>query len=238
MIAMPGPSSILRELHRLHRHAEDLRTQINRGPQTIKAHQEKTAKLEELLHQAQGSIKKLKVSLHDKEVSLKAQQQVVAKHEKQLNEATSRKEYDALRAEIENDKKACSKIEDEMLVVMEEIETRNLQIPEYEKGVKKGKEDTARVIDDIQTRRNEFTDRLNEALKSIHEVEVSLPDDVKALYDRLVAARGDSAMSSVQGRTCSSCYTEITAQNQNELMQEKLVLCKNCGRILYLLEGG
>ncbi len=235
---MPGPSSILRELHRLHRHAEDLRTQINRGPQTIKAHQEKTAKLEELLHQAQGSIKKLKVSLHDKEVSLKAQQQVVAKHEKQLNEATSRKEYDALRAEIENDKKACSKIEDEMLVVMEEIETRNLQIPEYEKGVKKGKEDTARVIDDIQTRRNEFTDRLNEALKSIHEVEVSLPDDVKALYDRLVAARGDSAMSSVQGRTCSSCYTEITAQNQNELMQEKLVLCKNCGRILYLLEGG
>ncbi len=234
---MPGPSSILRELHRLHRHAEDLRTQINRGPQTIKAHQEKTAKLEELLHQAQGSIKKLKVSLHDKEVSLKAQQQVVAKHEKQLNEATSRKEYDALRAEIENDKKACSKIEDEMLVVMEELETRNLQIPEYEKGVKKGKEDTARVIDDIQTRRNEFTDRLNEALKSIHEVEVSLPDDVKALYDRLVAARGDSAMSSVQGRTCSSCYTEITAQNQNELMQEKLVLCKNCGRILYLLEG-
>jgi hypothetical protein len=234
---MPGPSSILRELHRLHRHAEDLRTQINRGPQTIKAHQEKTAKLEELLHQAQDSIKKLKVSLHEKEVSLKSQQQVVAKHEKQLNEATSRKEYDALRVEIESDKKACSKIEDEMLVVMEEIETRNLQIPEYEKGVKKGKEDTARVIDDIQTRRNEFTDRLNEALKSIREAEVSLPDDVKALYARLVAAKGDSAMSSVQGRTCSACYTEITAQSQNDLMQEKLVLCKNCGRILYLTEG-
>src|SRR5713226_2169938 len=234
---MPGPATILRELHRLHRHAEDLRTQINRGPQTIKAHQEKTAKLEELLHQAQDSIKKLKVSLHDKEVSLKSQQQVVAKHEKQLNEATSRKEYDALRAEIENDKKACSKIEDEMLVVMEELETRNLQIPEYEKGVKKGKEDTARVIDDIQTRRNDFTDRLNETLKSIREVETSLPDDVRAMYDRLVAVKGDSAMSSVQGRTCTTCYTEITAQNQNDLMQEKLVLCKNCGRILYLPEG-
>src|SRR5262249_17352432 len=122
--------------------------QINRGPQTIKAHQEKTAKHEELLHQAQDSIKKLKVTLHEKEVSLKAQQQVVAKHEKQLNEVTSRKEYDALRSEIENDKKGCTKIEDEMLVVMEEIEIRNLQIPEYEKAVKKGKEDTARVMDD------------------------------------------------------------------------------------------
>jgi predicted nucleic acid-binding Zn-ribbon protein len=234
---MPGPATTLRELHRLHKHAEDLRTQINRGPQTIKAHQEKTAKQEELLHQAQDSIKKLKIALHEKEVSLKAQQQVVAKHEKQLNEVTSRKEYDALRSEIENDRKACTKIEDEMLVVMEEIETRNLQIPEYEKAVKKGKEDTARVIDDVQTRRNQFTDLLNEALKSIREVEVSLPEDVKALYDRLVAAKGDSAMSSVQGRTCSACYTEITAQNHNDLLQEKLVLCKSCGRILYLPEG-
>src|SRR5260370_773494 len=43
---MPGPAAILRELHRLHRHAEDLRTQINRGPQTVKAHQDKTAKQE------------------------------------------------------------------------------------------------------------------------------------------------------------------------------------------------
>ena len=234
---MPGPAAILRELHRLHRHAEDLRSQINRGPQTIKAHQDKTAKQEELLQQAQESIKKLKISLHEKEVTLKSQHQVIAKHEKQLNEASSRKEYDTLRVEIESDKKVCSKIEDGILEVMSEIETRAAQIPEYEKAVNKGKEDTARIISDIQTRRNEFTDRLNETLKSIHEVEAGLPEDVRALYDRLVAAKGDSAMASVQDRTCSACYTEITAQSQNDLLQERLVLCKNCGRILYLPEG-
>jgi uncharacterized protein len=234
---MPGPAGVLRELHRLHRHAQDLRTQIDRGPQTIKAHQDKTAKQEELLQQAQESIKKLKVALHEKEVSLKSQQQVAAKHEKQLNEVSSRKEYDALRTEIENDKKVCTKIEDEMLDIMAEVETRALQIPEYEKAVKKAKEDKARVIDDVQTRRNELTDRLNEALKSIQQVETSLPDDVRALYSRLVAAKGDSAMSAVHDRTCSACYTEITAQSQNDLMQERLVLCKNCGRILYLPEG-
>ncbi len=234
---MPGPAAILRELHRLHRHAEDLRSQINRGPQTIKAHQDKTAKQEELLQQAQESIKKLKISLHEKEVSLKSQHQVVAKHEKQLNEASSRKEYDTLRVEIESDKKVCSKIEDAILEVMSEMETRAAQIPEYEKAVHKAKEDTARIISDIQTRRNEFTDRLNETLKSIHEVEAGLPEDVRALYDRLVAAKGDSAMASVVDRTCSACYTEITAQSQNDLLQERLVFCKNCGRILYLPEG-
>src|SRR5439155_20097137 len=124
-----------------------------------------------------------------------------------------------------------------ILEVMSEIETRAAQVPEYEKAVHKAKEDTARIISDIQTRRNEFTDRLNEALKSIREVEAGLPEDVRALYDRLVAAKGDSAMASVQDRTCSACYTEITAQSQNDLLQERLVLCKNCGRILYLPEG-
>jgi len=77
---MPGPAAILKELHRLHRHAEDLRTQINRGPQTVKAHHDKTAKQEELLQQAQESIKKLKINLHEKEVSLKSQHQVIANH--------------------------------------------------------------------------------------------------------------------------------------------------------------
>ena len=70
-----------------------------------------------------------------------------------------------------------------------------------------------------------------------HRGEAGLPEDVRALYDRLVAAKGDSAMASVQDRTCSACYTEITAQSQNDLLQERLVFCKNCGRILYLAEA-
>ena len=59
----------------------------------------------------------------------------------------------------------------------------------------------------------------------------------RGMYDRLVAVKGDRAMSLVQDRTCTACYTEITAQNQNDLLQERLVLCKNCGRILYLAES-
>src|SRR2546429_9833383 len=104
---------------------------------------------------------------------------------------------------------------------------------EKKRAKNRGKENPPRPTNADKTRRNEFTDRLNETLKSIHQVEASLPEDVKALYDRLVAAKGDSAMASVQDRTCSACYTEITAQSQNDLLQERLVFCKNCGRTLY-----
>jgi uncharacterized protein len=233
---MPGPGQILRELHRLHKHAKDLRTEIDRGPHLLKAHQTKAAKQEDALREAQESIKKFKVAMHEKEGNLKAKEQQIGKHEQQLNQATSKKEYDALRSEVDNDRKAVRKIEDEILDVMGEIESRTIQLPELERSVQRAKEEAVRATSDIQSRRDEFTDRLNEVHKQLQEVEASLPEDIRAQYERLLATRGEDAMSAVHGRTCTACYTEITAQNMQDLAQGQFILCKNCGRILYLPE--
>src|SRR5919202_130820 len=100
---MAGPAAILRELHRLRRHARDLQAEIDRGPRALKAQQDKVARQEEALREAQEVIKRLKVETHDKELTLRGKQQQIAKHERQLNEATSKKEYDALQAEINAD---------------------------------------------------------------------------------------------------------------------------------------
>jgi predicted nucleic acid-binding Zn-ribbon protein len=43
-------------------------------------------------------------------------------------------------------------------------------------------------------------------------------------------------MAEVQNRTCMACYTEITAQALNNLSIGQFILCKNCGRALYLPE--
>ncbi len=233
---MAGHGKTLRELHRLHKHAKDLRTEIDRGPHLLKAHQAKAAKQEDALREAQESIKKFKVAMHEKEVTLKDKELQIAKHEKQLNEATSKKEYDALRAEVDADRRAVTKIEDEILDVMGEIESRAIQLPELERAVQRAKEEAVRAVSEIQSRRNEFTDRLNEVHQSLREVEGSLPEDIRAQYERLLASRGEDAMSAVHNRTCTACYTEITAQNMQDLSQGQFILCKNCGRILYLPE--
>src|SRR5438445_553272 len=94
---MPGPAAILRELHRLRRHARDLQTEIDRGPRLFKAQQTKAARQEELLKETQELIKKLKVKNHDKEGELKVRQEQLIKHQRQLNIAASKKEYDALQ---------------------------------------------------------------------------------------------------------------------------------------------
>lgn len=233
---MTRPAAIMRELHRLQTHAKDLRTEIDRGPKTLKLHQEKLAKQEEQTREVHESLKRVKVAIHEKEVSLKSKQQAIDKHERQLNEAGSKKEYDALKAEIASDKRISQQLEDQILESMEDLDRRTAQLPEVDRALDKAKKDLAQLIEDIQNRRQGLVERLNDVLKQLKDVAATLPPDVQVQYERLATAHGDDALSSVNGRTCKACYTEITAQCFNNLMQGQYVACKSCGRILYLPE--
>jgi predicted nucleic acid-binding Zn-ribbon protein len=88
----------------------------------------------------------------------------------------------------------------------------------------------------MQERLAGFQAQLAEAQQQLKEKEEAIPADVCTAYQRIVAAKGPDALAPVQGRTCAACYTEITAQQYNELQQEFFVQCKSCGRILYLPE--
>ena len=229
-------ATIFRELHRLRRHAKDLQDQVERGPRVLKAHQVKVGKQEEALHEAQEALKKLKVANHEKEVSLKVTHQQIAKYEEQRNKATTRKEYDTLQAEIATSRQAGRKIEDDILDGMAKIEEQAAQIPEAEKALQQARQDYADFERQTQERLAGQRELHAQALAKIKEVEASLPADVRPVYERLVHARGEEALAAVQGQTCSACYTGITAQQYNDLLSGRLVLCKACGRILYLPE--
>lgn len=233
---MTGPAATLREAHRLRRHAKDLQAEIDRGPRLLKAQQAKIVKQEEALRQGQETLKKQKVKMHEKEVTLKTAQQQITKYEEQRNKATSKKEYDAFQAEIASTKKQILKIEDEILEVMSAVDEKAALIPELEKGVKQAKEELSQFEKTSQARAAGLTEQLQQAQKELAEVEAVLAPDVRTQYLRLVNARGEDALSAVQGRTCQACYTEITAQSSNELMQGMFVACNSCGRILYLPE--
>jgi len=63
-----------------------------------------------------------------------------------------------------------------------------------------------------------------------------VPPGVRAQYDRIVKAMGVDGFAAVRDRTCQACRTEITAQHRNELLAGAFLLCKSCGRVLYLPE--
>jgi predicted nucleic acid-binding Zn-ribbon protein len=233
---MSGPAVLFREIHRLRRFARDLQEQIDRLPRQQKAQQAKVARQEEIQRQTQDAIKHLKVEIHGKEVALKSTHTQIAKYEKQLNEAGSKKEYDALQHEINDAKAACDRLEEEIFTGMTESEEKTAQLPELEKAVKQAKDEYAKFESGMQERLTGYQAQLTETRKQLQEQEAALPANLRTGYERNVAAQGPDALSAVQGQTCAACYTEITAQQYNELQQEMFVLCRSCGRILYLPE--
>lgn len=231
---MAATADLIRELHRLHRLIRDLKTEIADAPKLRKMQQGKLTRTETNLHDAQETIKHLKVEAHEKEVSLKATHQLIAKHEKQRNEAGAKKEYDALQSEINQERKNCATLEDEILALMAQIEEKATGIPALEKAVQQSRNDLANFENDSQERVGRLTAELQNAQAQLAEAEKNIPSDLRAIYDRLIQAHGADGLAAVKDKTCTSCYKTITVQQQKELEAGNLVVCKSCGRALYL----
>ncbi|HLW67548.1 MAG TPA: hypothetical protein VKS79_19690 [Gemmataceae bacterium] len=231
---MAETANLIRELHRLHRHIRDLKTEIDDAPKMLKTQQGKLNRAETNLREAQDAIKHLKVEAHEKEVTLKATHQTIAKHEKQRNEAGDKKQYDALQTEITQERKNCATLEDEILTLLSQVEEQTIGLPPLEKAVQQAKSDVANFEKNSQERVARLTADLRIAQAQLIEAEKNIPGDLRTNYDRLVQAYGADALAAVKDKTCTSCYKTITVQQQRELEGGSLVVCKSCGRALYL----
>jgi predicted nucleic acid-binding Zn-ribbon protein len=233
---MAGPALILREIHRLRAHAQDLQSRIDLAPKKLTAQQSAVAKCEEELRQGQDAIKKLKVGIHEHEVSVKSVHQQIKRHEQQLNDITSKKEYDALKAEIGSELAKIGKLEDEALEAMSELEERTARLPALEAAVQEAKAEYAEFERDYQARVDSWVQQRDEVVRQIAEAEATLPSNIRQHYDRIIKAMGADALAAVEGKNCTACYTEITAQLAHNLQMQQFVMCRSCGRILYLKE--
>jgi predicted nucleic acid-binding Zn-ribbon protein len=237
---MSTPAVLFREVHRLRRYIHELQEQLARAPRQLQAQKNKVARQEELQREGQEHLKKLKVSIHEKEVSLKSTHGLIAKHLKQMETASEKKEYDALQLEIKQERELANRLEDEILAAMAETEERTAKLPELEQNVQKARREFAEWEKGAGERQANLESQLSGAQAQLTEAEAQLEAQLPKLdlgkYQRVANAMGPDALSAVRGRTCEACSTEITAQMHNDLLMGNFVMCKACGRILYLPE--
>jgi predicted nucleic acid-binding Zn-ribbon protein len=233
---MSDAIATLRELHRLRRHIAGLQEEIKRVPLRIKAQQAKLARQEEELKTAHDALNHVKVNVRQTEGTLKQTHQQIKKWEDQLRLISSKKEYDALQHEIADARKKCGELEDAILEGMTQTEEKTIRIPELEKTLKTGKEELAQFETTSKERVATLAEELQRTQAQLKEVEATLPADLRPQYERLVASRGEDALALARNNTCSACHSGLTEQQRNDLLSGRLVLCKACGRIVYLAD--
>jgi len=234
---MSGPADLFREIHRLRKFAQEMQDFLDRAPRLLQTQKAKVARQEQIHKDEVEAIKKLKVGIHEKEGLLKSAFNQIARYQQQINDVSGKKEFEALQHEIAAARATCQKLEDEILASIGETEEHSAKVPELQKAVDKMRQEAAHFEKTQAERKIEQTAQLQETLARLKEVEQQIPEQYLELYNRIVNAMGADGLAALnpESRTCSNCFTTVTAQKYNELVQKAFYIC-NCGRILYLPE--
>ncbi|MFA5094615.1 MAG: C4-type zinc ribbon domain-containing protein [Candidatus Omnitrophota bacterium] len=200
---------------------EDLEVRRDEEQAAVKAIEEKT--------------KANQVKRKQRELDLQAKEENIKKLQTQLYQLKTNKEYQSMQQEIEGQKADKSRIEDDILVLMEESEFLS---KEMEKEKSLFTEADKHLGDDRKKIESEVTSLDNEiAALSTRRGELAALVDHKVLghYDKVLSGRDGLAIVPVKNKACQGCFMNLPPQVINEIkMGDKIITCESCARILYI----
>ena len=158
----------------------------------------------------------------------------VGKYKRQLNEVKTNKEYTSLLKEIEESQRKVDTLEETIIAEMlaaddveEEIKGALHRQGQDEESLKKEK----LVLDE---KMKEAEAKFATLSKDREALLPRIPREQMALYEAILQKKGGTALSPVTGDFCAMCHMRVRPQMLNEIRDKvKVILCENCGRILY-----
>ncbi len=206
-------------------------------PETIKsredAFKEKSADLKKL----EDDLKALQLKRKEKEGELEAKEGSIRKYQQQLNQVKTNKEYSALQEEIGRVKADNSIIEEDILKLFDALDAENKKITKEKEFLKseeaKFNEEKKILAEDEARVKKEL-----EALKPRRdELSAKVDKNILKKYERIIKSKDGLAVVTIANEACQGCHRILPPQVTNEVkMNNELVFCDNCARILYLEE--
>jgi predicted nucleic acid-binding Zn-ribbon protein len=171
------------------------------------------------------------------DTDIRSNQERVKKREEQLRACTTNKEYQAILKEIDEIKKASSRIDDDTIACLEKIDAAENGIKEKEAEYASKAEDINRQTAELEAEANVKRQSLDEIL-SVRQslIEKIVPALFKDYEFTKSQARG-LAIVEVKECICSGCHMNIPPQMYNELHRgDELRICPHCHRMLYVIQ--
>jgi predicted nucleic acid-binding Zn-ribbon protein len=159
----------------------------------------------------------------------------IQKSQEKLRAVKTNKEYQSSLKEIDDIKAANSQVEDQMLELLEKIETAEKAIEDrklhYNRIVEESNQEKASIEKDAEQREEnlvELESRRVAVAAGLDAGLLNIFDQVKAKQDNQVA------IVAVRNAVCQGCNMNIPPQVYNELQRcDSLRYCPSCFRIIY-----
>ena len=233
-MSTPTIPQLLREAHRLRRHLRELKSEIDLGPRVHKIQEQKLTAAKQAHADAHAHIQKLKLKIRDDEGTLKQVNVQLAKFEKQLNDATSPKEFEGKNSEIRQAKEKGAATEEAILQLREELEQKTADLPNVDRRWADAQAEFEQYKIDAKERLEQLQADQKASVAALATADAGFPPPVKPLYERLIKAYGPDGLAAISGKVCGQCRVGISDQARGDVAAGKFVCCSTCGRALYL----
>jgi predicted nucleic acid-binding Zn-ribbon protein len=158
----------------------------------------------------------------------------IAKSKEKLSSVKTNKEYQALLKEIEDLKTVNSRIEDQMLEILEQIDKAEMRLSEKNQGFESAKIRVADEKADITKAAEEDRTRLAGLQVDFQKVLDTVNPDILKAFTSVRSRIGNLAIAKVEDAVCAGCHMNIPPQMYNDLQRfESLMYCPQCQRIIY-----
>jgi len=216
----------------------DRRVILETSPPRIAAIDREINGLEKRIQEAEEAIdkwKREKVRLDD-EVKLDTLE--IEKKKNELNSCGTNEAYRAKIHEIDFLKKKIDKAEERILEILDRTEETRREVDEIQRKLNEEKD----VMLAERQKLVAAMDRAKEELETLESEKLDVLPNLSArtrkLYERILAAKGDSAVANLIDDICQGCHSRVPPQKSHEVRRnDSLITCEVCSRILVHYEN-
>jgi len=168
------------------------------------------------------------------ELDVEAQQERIAKYSGQQLLTKKNEEYRALAHEIETCKGVISKLEDQILELMERADAAAKEVAAALKLAAEAKKDVDAEVAELGKREENFKVKLAELQSNRKELAAAVEEGALARYERLLRSKGENVIVGIQHSACGGCHMRLPTQVMVACQsQSEINACPHCGRIIY-----
>lgn len=218
-------------------------TNIRRLKKSIETAEQRRADLEQEFEKHAFSIRQIQErrdGFHAERADLERQiaenKTYLERADRNLKHAQNQKEYETAMREIDALQKQVHGFETQVVEKMTAIEEVEKELSDREEEINSLDTKRGAALSEFDTRVTQEREELSGELERRHEVFVTLPDRLAAVYNRLTSRSRDGvAVAEVVNGSCSACFMALRPQMQVEVKKgEQIITCESCTRILYI----
>ena len=216
---------------------DDLQRAIDKVPEDIRELREQLEGRKGRLNAAQETLKAIQLKRKDKELAMAQQEELVRKHQRELNAIKTNDAFKALLKEIDGEKASVSDLETEILLLMEETDKALKEEKDAKAELKIVEGETEVKVTELQAHQAALEKQHAEGSAKRKTLLDGIPEELLNLYDETRKRRAGIAIAQVHNNTCTVCHMRVSPQCViNTRKGTTIEMCDSCQRILYDLE--